>query len=337
MEDIEAMLQLVWLRFDGVRRDENLYKSYMSKQEELLRNRDAMPEARFGDAIVDTLYNKHPYAPRAIVLADVARVDLDRSIALYRQRFGSAKGFTFVLAGNFDVARLKPLLAAYLGTLPVADLPLAYRDVGLRFPRGVVKRELKAGAEQKSMVSLSFTGAASWSPEEQLRLDALMEIMNLRITDVLREKLGLIYGGNMGGAIYRIPYQYYTVGAMLPTGPDKVAPMMTALFAEIERLKKEGPDPSDLAKVKSNWRQSWPQALQSNGYWLDVLNGAELYGIDPQRLLVRQERADAITAEDIRQAARRYLDTGNYVQVVLNPEVAAPADKPAIAGALTPR
>jgi zinc protease len=339
LEDIEVLLQFLWLRFDGVRRDEDLYKSYRAKQEEFLRHRDAMPEARFGDAVTDTLYGKHPYEPRAIVLADLDRLDLDRSIALYRQRFASAKGFTFVIAGSFDVARIKPLLAAYLGTLPTADLPLAYRDVGLRFAKGVLTREVKAGTEPKSVVSLHFTGPAAWSPEEQLRMDAMVEVMNLRIVDVLREKLGLIYGGQMGGMIDRIPYQQYWVGVDLPTGPEKVDATVAALFGEIDRLKQQGPDPADLEKVKSHWRQSWPQRLQTNGYWLDLLNEAELYGIDPQRLLLRQERADAITAEDIRQAARRYFDTGNYAQVVMNPETGAPAGttaaKPTMA--LTPR
>ena len=336
VEDIEVMLQFLWLRFDGVRRDPGLYKSYMGKQEEVLRHRDAMPEARFGDAVTDALYGKHPYAPRAIVLADLAKVDLDRSIALYRQRYASARGFTFVMTGSFDVEKIKPLLAAYLGTLPTAELPLAYRDVGLRFARGVIKREVQAGTEPKSTVSLNFTGPAAWSPDEQLRFDALTEVMNLRIVDLLREKLGLIYGGHMGGAIYRIPYQHYRIGANLPTGPEKVDTMVAALFAEIERLKKDGPDPADLEKVKSHWRQSWPQLLQNNAYWLGVLNGAALYGDDPQRLLVRQARADAITVEDVRQAARRYFDTANYVQVVLNPQAQAPGQASA-AGALTPR
>jgi zinc protease len=335
LEDIEVMLQFVWLRFDGVRRDEGLYKSFMSKQEEMLRHRDAIPEARFGDALSDALYGKHPYEPRSTVLADLAKVDLDRSIALYRQRFASARGFTFVMTGNFEVAKIKPLLAAYLGTLPAAELPLAYRDVGLRYAKGVVKREVQAGSEPKSTVSLNFTGPAAWSPDEQLRLDALAEIMNLRINDLLREKLGLIYGGRMGSAMYRIPYQHYWIGANLPTGPEKVDTMIAALFAEIERLKKDGPDPADLEKVKSNWRQAWPQLLQNNGYWLGVLNGAELYGDDPQRLLVRRERADAITVDDIRQAARRYFDTGNYVQVVLNPQAPKPElPKPALAHAV---
>jgi zinc protease len=326
-DEIETMLQMLWLRFDGVRRDEGLFKSYLAKEEELLRNRDASPQARFGDVLVDTLYAKHPYEPRATVLADLKSVDLDRSIALYRQRFSSAKGFTFVIAGNFEVEKIKPLLAAYLGSLPTPDLPVAYRDVGLRFASGVVKREVKAGAEPKSNVSLTFTGPAAWSPDEQLRLDALVEIMNLRIVDVLREKLGLIYSGRMTGGLARVPYEHYRIATSLPTGPDQVERMTAALFAEIERLKKEGPDPADLNKVKQAWSQSWQRNLRNNAYWVSALGSAELYGTDPHRILDQLQRAGKLTTEDVKLAAQRYFNTENYVQVVLNPEEAKPADK----------
>jgi zinc protease len=326
-EEIETMLQMLWLRFDGVRRDEGLYKSWLAREEEALRHRDATPQARFSDALVDTLYAKHPYEPRATVLADLKSVDLDRSLALYRQRFASAKGFTFILAGNFDAAKIKPLLATYLGTLPTPDLPIAYRDVGLRLASGVVKREVKAGTEPKSMLSLTFSGPATWTPEEQVRLDALVEIMNLRIVDVLREKLGLIYSGRMTGSIERGPYEHYGIGTVLPTGPDQVERMTAALFAEIERLKREGPDPADLDKVKRGWAQSWQRNLRSNAYWAAALGNAELYGTDPHRILDQLQRAGKITPEDVKLAAQRYFNTENYVQVVLNPEDAEPAGK----------
>jgi len=335
-DDIEAMLQMLWLRFDGVRRDEALYKSYLAKEEEVLRQRDALPQTRFADVLVDTLYAKHPYEPRATVLADLAKVDLDRSLALYRQRFSSAKGFTFVVVGNVDLAKLKPLLASYLGSLPTPDLPLAYRDVGLRYASGVIKREVKAGSEPKSTVSLNFTGPASWSEDEQLRLDALVEVMNLRIVEVLREKMGVIYSGRMSGGIRRTPSGQYRISTSLPTGPDQAERLTAALFAEIERIKTEGPDPAELDKVKKNWGQSWPRNLRNNAFWAAHLAGAELYGSDPHRVLDHLQRVAKLTPDDVRRAAQRYFDTGNYVQVVLNPETPA-AEKPAVTVALTPR
>jgi zinc protease len=320
LDDIETMFQFLWLRFNGVRRDENLYKSFMSKQQEVVRNRLAAPEARFGDAVVDALYGGHPYEPRALIPEEVAHVDLDRSLALYRQRFASARGLTFILVGDFDVAAIKPLAAAYLGTLPVGDVPLAYRDVGLRFAKGVVRREVKAGTEPKSVVSLTFTGPAAWSPAATLRMAMLSEVMNLRVFEVLREKLGLIYGGHVGGAVQHIPYQYYTISASLPTGPENVDKVVAATFAEIDRIKADGPTQAELDKVKANWHQGYARSLQENGYWLGHLQSALTDGTDPHRILTIDDEARQLTRADIQDAAQRYFNRDNYVQVVLNPE-----------------
>jgi zinc protease len=322
--DVETMLQLLWLRFAGVRRDDKLYQAYMEQQREMVRNRLAQPGARLNDALVQALYGGHPYAPRAITPGDVAQVSMERGVDIFRQRFASAKGLTFILVGNFDVASLKPLLATYLATLPTPDIPLAWRDVGLRPATGVVKREVHSGVDPQSVVSLNFNGNAAWSQDEWLRLAALMEVMNLRIVDVLREQQGLIYGGQMSAALERIPYGHYAVAAWLPTGPDKVDRVIEALFAEIARMQDHGPAQADLDKVKKNWHQSYHASLRENNYWVQWLEAEVFGGTDAARILAVDSEVDAITVADLRQAARRYLDTANYVQVVLYPEQQQP-------------
>jgi zinc protease len=279
--------------------------------------------------VQDALFVKNPYAPRPFTLADLSAIDLDRSLALYRRRFSSARGFTFVLAGNFDPDAVKPLIAAYLGTLPTDELPLGYRDAGVGFARGVVERELQAGTEPKSTLVLGFSGDAVWSPEERLRFDAMLEVMQLRIDDVLREKLQLLYAGRISGAMYPVPGRNcYLIRTWLPTAPGNTGQLEAALMAEIERLKRDGPTPAELEKVKRTWRQEWARSEQGNFYWVELLRLSNSYGIDPQRFLRRGEQADALGAEDVREAARRYFDTGNHLRFVLNPETAAPAASP---------
>ena len=320
--DIETMLQLLWLRFDAVRRDEDLFKSFIGKQAEAARNRLGEPGARFGDTVIATLYNNHPRAPRPLRPEEYAQIDLDRSIAIYRERFSSAKGLTFVLVGSFDPVKLKPLLATYLGSLPTPDIPLGWRDVGLRPVTGVVKRAVYSGTEQKSTISLTFTGKAEFSQLEQMRMQALIEVLNLRIIEVLREKLSLIYGGSAGGGISRIPYGNYSLSLTLPTGPESVDKVLAATFEEFERLKREGPQPADLAKVKQNWIQNYRKALRENGYWLGRIQSSLMDGTDPHTILTHEARVQALTAEEVQEAARRYLDNNNYVQVVLYPQKA---------------
>ncbi|GAB3417990.1 insulinase family protein [Massilia agilis] len=318
--DIDTLLQMVWLRFDGVRRDEQLYKSFIGKQVELARNRMGQPSALFGDTVQATLYGDHPRAPRALRPEEYAQISLDRSIAIYRQRFSSAKDMTFFLVGSFDLEQIKPLVATYLASLPTPDLPVAWRDHGLRPVSGVIKREVHSGAEDRSTVSLHFTGPADFSAGEELRLAALMEVMNLRVFDVLRQQLGLIYGGGMQGSMTPIPYGHYSITATLPTGPQNVDKVLAATFAEIEKIKRDGPDPADLEKVKLNWTQGYRKSLRENSFWLAMLQTSLTEGTDPHEVLALENRVATLSVADVKAAAQRYFNTKNYVQVVLYPE-----------------
>jgi zinc protease len=185
----------------------------------------------------------------------------------------------------------------------------------------VVKKDVRAGSEPKSVVSITFSGPAAYSEEEQLRMRALVEVINIKIIDVLREKLTLIYGGGMGGGLNRDPYAHFTLGMSLPCAPENVDKVVAAAFGEILKIQEGGPEASDLAKVKQNWLTKHRQDLRENRYWLGKLQTAELYKTDPATLLDYEKQVAAITAEDLKAAAQRYLKRDNYVQVVLYPEL----------------
>jgi zinc protease len=327
--DIETMFQMLWLKFNSVRRDEDLYTSFIGKQVEAARNRLTDPGELFGDTIAATLFNNSPRAPRAVRPEDFRQVSLDRSIAIYRERFSSARGLTFILVGSFDVKAIKPLITTWLASLPTPDLPVAFRDIGVRPVLGVVKKEVRRGTEAKSTVSLTFTGQAAYSEVEQVRMQALIEVMNLRIIDILREKMTLIYGGGMSGTLARIPYPHYAIGVSLPTGPENVDKVIAALFAEIDRIKTQGPEQADLDKVKRNWLQGYQKSMRENGYWLGRLQATLTDGVDPASILTFEQEIAKLTADDVKAAAGRYFNERNYVQVVLNPEktVADAADE----------
>ena len=318
--DVETMLQMIYLKLTGVRRDENLFASFVGKQVEGARNLMAQPQAVLRDTLVETMFNHSPWVARTPRPEDFATLNLDRSIALYQQRFASAKGLTFILVGSFDVATIKPLIATYLASLPTPDLPIEAKDVGLRPVTGVIKKAAFSGAEAQSVVSINFSGPALYSREEMLRFYALIEVMNIRLTDVLREKLTLIYGGGMYGDFERTPSGAYTIGASLPTGPANVDKVIAATFAQIAQMKEHGPFTADLDKVKQNWLQVHRRSMRDNAAWLGALQTSVLYGTDPAFILTYEQRVEALTAQELKDAAARYFDLNNYVQVVLYPE-----------------
>jgi zinc protease len=318
--DIETMLQLVYLKLTAARRDPALFQSFVGKQVESTRNAMSQPDAVFQDALVSTLYNNNPRVPRVPRPEDFARLDLDRILAIYKERFASARGMTFIMVGSFDMAKVRPLIATYLASLPTPEIKIGYRDLGIKPVAGVVRKALHSGAEAKSTVSINFTGDAAYSEAEVMRLAAMVDVMNIRIIETLREKLALIYGGGLSGGLSKIPTPRYAITATLPTGPENVDKVVAALFAEIERMKTEGPSQADLNKVRQNWLQRHQKATRENGYWLGALEMANLQGTDPAEMLTYEKRVNALTTDDLKNAARRYFDMKNYVQLVLYPE-----------------
>ncbi|MES2759941.1 MAG: insulinase family protein [Pseudomonadota bacterium] len=318
--DLETLLQAIYLRFTSVRRDEDLFKSFINKQLEVSRDAMARPDRVMADAIRTTLYNKHPRVPGMPSQEALKNITLDRSIALFKERFSSAKDMTFIFVGNFDPVTFKPLLATYLGSLPTDDIAVGFKDLGIRPVTGVVKKEVLRGKHDQSVISLNFTGPATYSNAERIRFRAMLDIATLRLTAVLREQKSLLYSFNLNGSLSHVPYGHYQVAATMPTAPDKVDRLLAALFAEIDALKTRGPDASELQKVQQTSLQSSQRALKDNGAWAAMLEGALLTGTDPADRLAQDSRIGELTVDDIKAAAQLYFNTGNYVQVVMNPE-----------------
>ncbi|MBV7534928.1 insulinase family protein [Duganella sp. sic0402] len=321
-EDIESMLQLNYLSVTSPRRDENLFRSFITRSAESVRNRSAMPEMRFTEARMKTVFGNHPQLDLPPLPQDFEKLNLDRTLNLLCTRMSSAKGMTYLFVGDFDIEKLKPLLATYVATLPVSDLPLTYRDAGIRQVPGVLRQEVKAGVEQKSLVTFDFGGDVQYVYAESWPLSLLADVLNLRITDELREKQKLIYSGGASVRYEKIPRGSYAVAISLPTSPQNVEKVEAAVWAEIERLQAEGPTVEDLNKVKQARLQSYRRALREDGYWMNYLRQGVLEDKDPHEILKVEQRINSVGAEDIKAAAKRFLDRKNHVEMVLKPEEA---------------
>lgn len=317
--DVETMLQLLYLSMLQPRTDEAQFRIFINNRREALANPHPDPAVHLYNEMNATLFRGQPRGLQHTP-ADMDKIKLERAYAIFKERMGNAQGFTFFVVGSFDPEPLKPLLASYLGTLPLRALPLWARDRGVRPARGVIKREVRKGSEEQGIVLLTFRGDAPYSLEARTALEALVEVFNIRINEVLREQQSLIYSGNAVGWLDELPYQRYGMQFYLPCAPENTDRVIAALAAEIRSLQTEGPQLADLDKVKANWRIANRQRLRDNGYWLNQLMAARQEKTDPELFLHFEERFGKLGVADLRAAAQRYLDPANYVQLVLKPE-----------------
>jgi zinc protease len=317
--DLETMLQLNYLYFTQPRMDEELFKSFISKQKGFVQNQMANPQAVFQDTVLSTLYAKHERGPRMQTAETFDKIDVNRAMEIYKERFKNASGFTFFFVGKFDMAALKGLCETYLASLPSAGGTSNFRDVGLRPVKGVVKKEVYRGKEQKSFIAMQFTGEVPYSDAEQLKISMLVELMNIKLIERLREDIGGMYSGGMGGSMSKNPYGNYTISCSVPCGPENVDKLITATWEEINKVKA-GPTEADLNKVKEAMKKSWTENMKDNNYWRTKMQQWIDLGTNPADILTLDKRVDAISTKDIQAAANKYFNEKNYLQVVLYPE-----------------
>lgn len=319
-DDLETMLQVLNLVMTQPRKDEALFKSFIGKQQDALKNQMANPMSVFQEQFLLATFPVHPRVPVVAKPEHIAQLDLDRIMAIYHSRFSSAKDLSFFMVGNFDIEKIKPLLLTYLGSLPTTELSLGNKDHGLRPVAGIVKKEIFVGKEDKSLVSLQMHGERSMSSADRLRFSAMVEILQLRMTAKMREEMGAVYSPQISGVSRRTPYSGYAVILVLPSGPENTNKLLSSSFDLIETMKAAPATEEELSKVKENWLKNRREALKTNSFWLSHLSNAKQNNEDPTDVFGFEERVKALSTKDIQDAAQIYLDTKNYIQVVMYPE-----------------
>lgn len=319
-DDLETLFQLTHLAFTQPRADAIAYQSFITRLSAFLQNQNANPAVAFRDTLSLTMTQNHP---RRLPLTqdDIDDVNLETAFAVYKERFANARDFTFYFVGNFDVEGIKPYLTTYLASLPILDHEETWQDEGVRPPSGVIKKAVYRGLEPQSQVQIIFSGESEWSQHTRRLVSAMGQVLNLKLREVLREDLGGTYGVGVNASQARTPYENYRVAIGFGCDPERVDELINTVFDQIEALKAGAPDASYLTKVREATTRRHETGLKENGTWLSSLQFYDQTGLDPNTILEGAKPFyDQLTPQMIQEAAQRYLDTENYVQVVLFPE-----------------
>jgi zinc protease len=247
---------------------------------------------------------------------------LDKAMSLYNEVYGNADGMHFTFVGNIDPATAKPLFEKYLGSLPSKPEDHKYKDNGARPAQGAILANIKKGKESQSFINILWSGETAYNREETLAFKALIEALNIKIVEKLREDMSGMYSGGLTGSIQKRPYVHYTVVANIPCGPENVDKLTAALFDIIKNAQEKGIEQKDLDKVKETWKKQYHVSLQNNEAWLTNLSNAFIDQNNPENILDYEQKVDALTVQDLQKAAQKFLSTTNYIKAVLYPESA---------------
>jgi zinc protease len=278
----------------------------------------ADPRRRAEEAFADTIYSAgSPYhRPGGGTRDTVQRLDRDILRSAYDRGLDPGRA-TFLVTGDLsglDVAgTVERLFGHWQPARDVAAIaPItAESNVARRFVRlvhrpGSVQSEVRVGHVGVSRriddyAALSVTGAI------------LGGLFNSRLNMKLREGKGYTYGASAGWDLRRAPGPF---AARAAVNGEATVPAIADMLAELDRIRQERVTDAELKAARDFLIGVFPLRFETPGAVLGALAGLAVHGLPDEEVTRYREHIEAVTAEDVLNAAQRRIDA-DHLAIVL--------------------
>lgn len=320
VEDFETMLQLVYAHATQVREDKDAFERFKNQSKEEIRNVQSNPTFFFYDQM--SRAKSGDYLRRRMLPseADIDGVSLSRALEIFRDRFSDFSDFTFVLVGNFEVEKIKPLLEKYLASLPSKNRKENWKELPIPYAFNGANTQLQKGIAEQCNVYVGFLKADEWTREKAHHVQSMTQVLNIMVRENLREDKGGVYSPYVGGAFTKSPKPMTDITVMFQCAPDNAENLIGAVKEEIKDLQTNGPSTENFDKVREIQRREFESNTEKNNYWLNSLTAYYREGRDPKDIYKFPALVDKLTKEDIQRAAQQYISLEKPVTVVVKPE-----------------
>jgi zinc protease len=270
----------------------------------------------FSDSISSSFYLNNPIL-RFMNAKDVETADYDTMLNLYRERFANAGDYVFTIVGNTEDATLKALVEQYIGSLPSTGKKATFDKNAMPKRKGIYNNNfVRALQVPKASVALIYSGKLEYNLNNKIQMSAIEQILDIVLTNKIREKLGGTYGIDVIGELGRLPDGNFNVQLIFDTNPDRRVEMVNAIYAVIDELQKNGPTDEDVRKVKEFTLKQHAEDLKRNEYALKVLDNQYRYNVDMKSNY--QQYVEQLSTESLKKFAAAIFGQKNRIEVSLS-------------------
>lgn len=285
---------------------------------------DNNPGARLGEMIGAALYLNHPYRLPVIGWEhEITALNTETALAFYR-RWYAPNNAILIVAGDISGAEVRALAEEHYGTIPARALPERRRieEPTQHAPRRVTMKsaQVRQPSLRVTYLAPSYAGAGG---EHAYALQVLDEILGGGATSRLYRALvveqGLAASAGSGynpSGLDSGSFSFY----VSPRPGIELEGLEAALRAEIARVLAEGVTAEEVAKAKRRLSAGAVFARDSLSTAPNVFGRALTTGQSVADVEAWPERIEAVTAEQVKAAARAVLRDAQSVTGVLLPK-----------------
>ena len=303
----------LWALLESDRMRDPVFREFYTErdvvQEERRQRVDTSPRGQLMEAAVGAAFTAVPY--RHPVLGwpgDLENLNRPQAQAYFKTHYAPNNALV-VLVGDLDPAEVIRVVERYFGDLPPQPIPPApiFEEPPQRGERRI-RVEFPAEPQLLMLYQAPPVGHPDSYPLAVLGAllgDGRSSRLYKRLVDERRLVTSIAAGP------WFLQYAGLFVIQATPRAPHTLDEVEAAVEEEIALLKTEPVSPREMLKVRNQTVFETVEHLASNAGLASRLGSAWALTGDWRSLFSDQDKLTAVTAEDVREAAKRYLNPGH--------------------------
>lgn len=294
----------------------------LNAQRDIVKNErrqgvDNQPYGRVNEILAAAMFPKgHPYSWPVIGSMDDLTAASEEDVKSFFRLYYAPNNATLAVVGSFDPKEAKSWIQKYFGDLPKGQqvqrpsVPVARLDANKRL---VYEDRVQVPRLYIVWPSVGF------KDDDNYALSVMSSILSGSRTARLTK--ALVYDSPKASQVsaFRIPAE--DIGVFQVTvvpRPESTLTQLEAMVDEvIQKFINEGPTAEELQKAKSGLELNFLRGLESNlGKANQLINGSVFYG-DAARFRADYQKTLAVTADDVKRVASKYLTRSRIVLSVV--------------------
>jgi zinc protease len=269
------------------------------------------------------------------------RFGMPEAAVLSKRNFDEAKAalapviasgpIEITLVGDVDEKAAIAAVASTFGALPTRKLSDSVspdlRKVSFRADQSPIVLT-HDGPQDKAMVEAVWPTTDDSDYREVIGLELLKDVLDLMLTESVREKLGDSYGVNLASNMSDTFHGFGYLSAAAVVAPDKTDEVQKAIAEAAAELRDKPVSDDLLARARNPELEKADHQLRDNGYWLAALEKAQSEPERLDRIREKKKLLQSITTADLQKLAQKYLQPSRVQQVrIVSSKIATTAAK----------
>ena len=263
-----------------------------------------------------TIYKKHPYGLDPLGTPKTVKAITSKDLFQYKNRFMIPKNMVLAVVGDVQTVQVVELVEKLFGQFsgPVFSPPEVPREPPLKD----IRRLVVAKDSRQTHIVVGFPGV-DFADEDRYALRVLAGILSGqggRLFLELRDRQALAY------SVFAFSQEGLDPGYLslyIASSSEKTKEAIDGIKRELVKIISEEPTAEELKRSVNNIAGSFEIGLQRNSALAATMAFNELYGLGYNFHLNYPEKILKVSAQQVLQAARKYINLDRYVLTLVGP------------------